>query len=457
MEEYNEEEAVTSELAKPFRETIPSRIGAELFDLQKHVFCWEIAPMRLLLMIAQEYNYLGSEKSLKTERVWNVSDVYKALRIEDAPRRHIIVADLIDKVTSLKVTYKKYKQDGSIISEGINIFEYAKFDSTQRLCIKITRSALPYLCEFNRFSQILPINYLKLNNSYKLWFYMYFHLWAKTGKIQVALMDLISTLGLDNKNSYTRYNTIDGKSIGDKNWKDNFCKVILGIVRPKGWKYKPKGKNENWEYLKDSEGNEIGTLATISKETDLTVNAYAYKSANTVYIDFVIERKETSRKLQELVSNDTVTKNDGKLDSMLPIIDKCFKAIENPFKGIEVPMFADKKILSKLNRYYTCDVQDINDTIQPEITSMFKRIDEGSIHPDLLEQLYGKFNEHEEDLQPMAYRTWLLFNEYKDLLYKYRNMSMETFCNLEKIANDIYKPCSNVKDPLALIMSVLKK
>ena len=80
-----------------------------------------------------------------------------------------------------------------------------------------------------------------------------------------------------------------------KNANEYFFRKVLGIEKPKGWKIKPQGKNEPWDYTRDKDKEVGGTLGTITKETDINVSAIPIKEGRTyTKVRFDISRKKST-------------------------------------------------------------------------------------------------------------------------------------------------------------------
>lgn len=293
-------------MEKPKRKKLPSverdkiskdkvaKISTDLFLYGKTRLRMGVRPFRLLCMVAQT---LSSEKEspgqlslFKTEYTYSPAKVFEYLGLENTNQRYeLLISDMLE-VMGTVIQYKTVSKRGAIRWKGINLLSYCDIDEeTGRIVVQINESARGYLVGMNRWCALQPKYYLKLSTEYQNWFYVFL---KKEAGVQPSITVDIDTLKemlcLDETKSYNPEQ--------NKNANENFFKYVLGIVKPKGWKYKPQGKNEPWDYTRDSKTKEVvGTLGTITKETDINVSAFPIKEGRTyTKVRFDISRKKAT-------------------------------------------------------------------------------------------------------------------------------------------------------------------
>ena len=292
-------------MEKPKRKKLPSverdkiskdkvaKISTDLFLYGKTRWRMGVRPFRLLCMVAQT---LSSEKEspgqlslFKTEYTYSPAKVFEYLGLENTNQRYeLLISDMLELMETV-IQYKTVSKRGAIRWKGINLLSYCDIDEeTGRIVVQINESARGYLVGMNRWCALQPKYYLKLSTEYQNWFYVFL---KKEAGVQPSITVEIDTLKemlcIDNLKYYDPEQT--------KNANENFFGKVLGIKKPKGWKYKPQGKNEPWGYTRDKDGEVFGTLGIITKETDINVSAFPIKEGRTyTKVRFDISRKKAT-------------------------------------------------------------------------------------------------------------------------------------------------------------------
>lgn len=292
-------------MEKPKRKKLPSverdkiskdkvaKISTDLFLYGKTRWRMSVRPFRLLCMVAQT---LSSEKEspgqlslFKTEYTYSPAKVFEYLGLENTNQRYeLLISDMLELMETV-IQYKTVSKRGAIRWKGINLLSYCDIDEeTGRIVVQINESARGYLVGMNRWCALQPKYYLKLSTEYQNWFYVFL---KKEAGVQPSITVDIDTLKemlcIDNLKYYDPEQT--------KNANENFFSKVLGIKKPKGWKYKPQGKNEPWDYTRDKDKEVVGTLGTITTETDINVSAFPIKEGRTyTKVRFDISRKKST-------------------------------------------------------------------------------------------------------------------------------------------------------------------
>ena len=292
-------------MEKPKRKKLPSverdkiskdkvaKISTDLFLYGKTRWRMSVRPFRLLCMVAQT---LSSEKEspgllslFKTEYTYSPAKVFEYLGLENTNQRYeLLISDMLELMETV-IQYKTVSKRGAIRWKGINLLSYCDIDEeTGRIVVQINESARDYLVGMNRWCALQPKYYLKLSTEYQNWFYVFL---KKEAGVQPSITVDIDTLKemlcIDNLKTYDPEQS--------KNANEYFFRKVLGIEKPKGWKYKPQGKNEPWDYTRDKDKEVVGTLGTITKETDINVSAFPIKEGRTyTKVRFDISRKKAT-------------------------------------------------------------------------------------------------------------------------------------------------------------------
>lgn len=270
-----------------------------------------VRPFRLVCMLAQT---LAAEEDkqlslFKTEYSYSLDKVFYYLGLENTKQKYDLLFEDMEQAMGTVITYKSKTPSGKTRWKGLTLISYCDIDEeTGRMVVQPNERAREYLVEMKRWCAMQPKYYLKLSSEYQNWFYMYLKKEAINMKtsIVVEIDTLKYMLCLDEVKSY------DPKH--NKNANENFFKRVLGIEKPKDWKYKPEGPNKPWLFTKmpekkkeETEKKEpkkatgrkkkeeefTGTLAAISAYTDINVTAFPMKEGRTyTKICFEISRKE---------------------------------------------------------------------------------------------------------------------------------------------------------------------
>lgn len=267
-----------------------AKLSSDLFLYGKTRWRMGVRPFRLLCMIAQTLSSekeVSGEQLFQTEYTYSPTKVFEYLGLTSTNQRYNLLIEDMKELMSTVVEYKTVSKRGTIRWRGINFLAFCDIDEdTGRLVVQVNERAKEYLIGMKRWSALQPKYYLKLSTEYQNWFYVFL---KKEAGVQPSITVEIDTLKemlcIDNLKYYDPRQT--------KNANENFFGKVLGIKKPKGWKYNPTGKNDPWDYITDKETNEItGTIGTITKETDINVSAYPVKEGRSyTKVRFELSRK----------------------------------------------------------------------------------------------------------------------------------------------------------------------
>lgn len=268
------------------------RVSSNMYDLEQCLLNLPIHGFRMLFALS--YNI--KENDLFREYMISKKVIFKLLGLENTNRRYEILVNMLEQLrqSGLKIRTVNPKNNKRTWAASSWITGYTVSEEYDNIKITLNDDALPYLFNVKQYAQISPINYLKLSSSYQTYFYPLFKKALPLGHWYITIDDI--RLGLDLKDkSYDKQQC--------KNATQNILKWILGIeMSPEAKEEAALAKKERrkpnlvpWNYTKDKNGNPNGTLATISRETDIDVKACVIKegrSFNKVF--FLISSKEGS-------------------------------------------------------------------------------------------------------------------------------------------------------------------
>lgn len=271
----------------------PARISSQLFTYGQ--FRWKMAvrPFRLLMMVTQT---LAMEKkpmpSLFPEYIYPLNKVFEYMGITNNGKRYELLANDVKELMSTVIEHKETSKRGKFKWVGKTLISLCEVDSdTSSLRIKINEDSRNYLVGMNRWSEIQPRFYLKLSTEYQNWFYAYFKKEMYLAKNTTKPIKLIVDIDLLKEMLYLS----DSKSYNQaKNANEKFFNKVLGIEKPKEWKYNSENESENtpWNYYQER-GKTTGTLYTISTSTDINACAYPIKDGKSyTKICFIINYKK---------------------------------------------------------------------------------------------------------------------------------------------------------------------
>ena len=271
----------------------PARISSQLFTYGQFRWKMDVRPFRLLMMVTQT---LAMEKkpmpSLFPEYVFPLKKVFEYMGITNNGKRYDLLANDIKELMSTVIEHKETTKKGKFKWVGKTLISLCEIDSdTSSLRIKINEDSRNYLVGMNRWSEIQPRFYLKLSTEYQNWFYAYFKKEMYLAKNTTKPIKLIVDIDLLKEMLYLS----ESKSYNQvKNANEKFFNKVLGIEKPKEWKYNSEDESANvpWNFYQER-GKTTGTLYTISVSTDINACAYPIKEGKTyTKVCFIINYKK---------------------------------------------------------------------------------------------------------------------------------------------------------------------
>lgn len=289
---------------KTFNDNKPARISRELYELEKARWRMGVLPTRLLMMVSQSIGDSNDTDELFPLE-FPLHSVFKYLNIEKNNNKYEELANACAEFRKGGLDLKTLTKTGRNRWIGISFIGAYEFtEGYPSLKIEVNPKAKQFFCNLKQYALSQPKFYLRLKTEYQNWFYPYLKMRYLLGSWEVEIKDLIFMLYLENSASYTT----------DKNANRNIFERIIGIKKPKEWKYNKNGKNTSWEYLRDKNGEFSGTLAAITRETDINVSAYPIlERGKYTSIHFEISLKSITRSNKvKHQSNDNVLEDMGK-------------------------------------------------------------------------------------------------------------------------------------------------
>ena len=269
-----------------------AHISTEIFVYGRTRWRMKVRPFRLLMMVCQAISSEKGQLPIFPEYVFPLGKVFTYLGLEKTKGRYDLLAEDLREFLSSCVEVKSYTKRGAQRWTGTSFITWYLLDEEESvLNIQINEKARDYLFGMNRWCYMQPKFYLRLSTEYQNWFYTFLRKELNfKPKITVEISVLKEMLYLDKTPSYN--------TTKNPNANDNFFKRVIGIRKPKDWKYTPKGKNTPWEYTKDSKGEYTGALAGITMHTDMNVTAYPVKTGRS-YTAIIFEISSKAKVLTE--------------------------------------------------------------------------------------------------------------------------------------------------------------
>ena len=269
-----------------------AHISTEIFVYGRTRWRMKVRPFRLLMMVCQAISSEKGQRPIFPEYVFPLGKVFTYLGLEKTKGRYDLLAEDLREFLSSCVEIKSYTKRGAQRWTGTSFITWYLLDEEESvLNIQINEKARDYLFGMNRWCSMQPKFYLRLSTEYQNWFYTFLRKELNfKPKITVEISVLKEMLYLDKTPSYN--------TTKNPNANDNFFKRVIGIRKPKDWKYTPKGKNTPWEYTKDSKGEYTGALAGITMHTDMNVTAYPVKTGRS-YTAIIFEISSKAKVLTE--------------------------------------------------------------------------------------------------------------------------------------------------------------
>ncbi len=269
-------------VVKKYNDISPARISAELYELSKYRWKMNVFPQRLFYMVSQTVSTQPADQGELFPLEYPLEAVFKYLGLENSNRRYEVLAEALEEFRKVGYDIMTIKPNGRRRWSGMSfIMAYEMAEDYPALRIKVNEDAKPLLCQLHQYTQVQPKIWLKLSTEYQNWFYSFLKLHWMQGQFETTIQYLIEQLFLENTPSYTT----------DREATRNFFRRVIGIEKPKGWRYK-EGRNKPWDYMHDKNGQFTGTLAVISRETDINVTAYPImEKGKYVAIHFDISKK----------------------------------------------------------------------------------------------------------------------------------------------------------------------
>lgn len=315
---------------------------------------------RLLLMVAQQANQLNVE--LKGETAWDfdIKTVYQYLGMERDE----------DFKTACSICKRFAKAQVAIVDETKEEFEIFVICKSirwkdGRMRMVLNEAAIPYLTQLSSYAMLRPSNALRLDSPYKQLLYSYLRGMvnaAKTMECDITIAELLKYLGLEKHKAYTT----------NKNAKIDFCRRVLGIARPKGWKWNPVGKSSPWGYTTDKDGKPFGTLFSINEYTDLHCEAYAFDEFGESHIHFSV--KEVKR--IKLPKDAAKSRGEDEFDIWLRLVGSTGSGYYN---GVEIPpqIYFDQARVTLYCWYLTAPAAEVDAVVMPLMKQWFAFIENG--------------------------------------------------------------------------------
>lgn len=274
----------------------PARISSQLFCYGKYRWNMAVRPFRLLMMVTQT---LAKEKhplpTLFPEYTFPLNKVFEYMGISNCGNRYDLIIDDMKELMSTVIDEKETTKKGKVRWTGKTLITNCYIDGeTNQLCVQINENSREYLVGMQRWAELQPKIYLKLSTKLQNWFYAYFKKevfiaknTTKPIRIYAKINVLKEMLYLDEMKTYD--------PTQNKNANEKFFSRVLGITKPKGWKFNSEETllNTPWDYVIGTDNNPTGTLYNITKNTDINAYAYPIKEGKAyTQICFIINRKK---------------------------------------------------------------------------------------------------------------------------------------------------------------------
>lgn len=279
-------------IIEKFNPNKPARISSELYEFERWRLQLDVYPMRLLFMISQAVGKEMSSELFPLE--FKTDQVMEYLNLTGTGRKFEILAQALQDFRSkagLDMIVKDAK--GRNVAVGMSFITDYQATEHGTLQFHLNPKARNLLVNLQQYTQVQPKYYLKLTTDYQNWFYPYLKMRAERGEWVASIQELIHALRLDELPLY---------KLSSANAR--FLQNVLGIEKPQGWAYDPRGGNKPWNYTRNKNGEYKGTLYAISKETDIIVTAYPKKEGRqySSVVFFITYKKKAKAKEQPTVT-----------------------------------------------------------------------------------------------------------------------------------------------------------
>ena len=273
-----------------FNPNSSAKVSSLLYDIKKVRWNMSTYGYRMLFAMAQGI----TQQNMFCEYDIPKDTLFKYLGLDNTGRKHELLRDTLSEVMSKGLEICSVnKKNGKRTWSGTSwITDYRFSEENNHVWIKINDNAMPYLFAVQQYGEIKPKNYLKLSTDYQNWFYPLFKKAVNIGRWEMSIDEIREALNLDTQDSYNKKKS--------RNANMNILRWVLGIEISDAAKNEPKlAKSEKrqirmipWNYIKDKNGEPTGTLATISKETDINVRACVLKEGRSFHkVIFLIDWK----------------------------------------------------------------------------------------------------------------------------------------------------------------------
>lgn len=291
-----------------FNPNSSAKVSSLLYDIKKVRWNMSTYGYRMLFAMAQGI----TQQNMFCEYDIPKDTLFKYLGLDNTGRKHELLRDTLSEVMSKGLEICSVnKKNGKRTWSGTSwITDYKFSEENNHVWIKINDNAMPYLFAVQQYGEIKPKNYLKLSTDYQNWFYPLFKKAVNIGRWEMTIDEIREALNLDAQDSYNKKKS--------RNANMNILRWVLGIEISDAAKNEPKlAKAEKrqlrmipWNYIKDKNGEPTGTLATISKETDINVRACVLKDGRSFHkviflIDWKVEEMSASqrKKMEDNIHN----------------------------------------------------------------------------------------------------------------------------------------------------------
>lgn len=297
---FDQEEIVIDEenISVPNSEIkVPVKISAslsnmdELWNFDEHTF-------RIMLLVAKAVAKKPVTPGHGVKFTFDVDNLLYWTGLTHVSRRYEILDYLNNNMAGNGLSRISWADEDGKRGGSIDIFPQFRWDKDKgTVMIEVLADAIPLFqqLEGNKwYTQIMPHVVLLLDTPYKQFFYYHFRKWVpnknthKQANIPIKVSDIRHALKLDvpGEDGKIPYTYAD-KSTSEK----RFLEKVLGIKKPKGWKYDSTQAVESftpWEWTKDKSGNNTGTLWSIENNTEIHVSPYAFRANGDLWVMFRI-------------------------------------------------------------------------------------------------------------------------------------------------------------------------
>lgn len=273
----------------------PARISQALYEFERTRWRLSTHAMRLLVMVSQTVSKQPADQADLFPLEYPLDTVFKYLGLGSTGQKYNLLAKACEDFGSKFISTKTVTPRGATRWSGFSLitsYEFSDDPDYPALRIKVNPDAKQFMCELHQYAMIQPKYIVKLTTEYQNWFYPYLKMRHTLGRWEVSIKDMLFMLYLEKTPSYT---TMLNANV-------TFMNRVIGITKPKGWKFNPDGPNKPWDYTKDKGGNFTGTLASISEKTDINVSAYPIMEKGkyvAIHFDISVKAAKLTRIEQE--------------------------------------------------------------------------------------------------------------------------------------------------------------